>query len=288
MPRLPLWRLVPFALVAAGCGAEPPAAATTPPAAPGKPAEFRPGGCGRISGSVTWDGAIPAVPPVVDVRPRPDGGGYDTQTLTHPYVPHIDPVTHALAGAVVYLRGVDPARAKPWDLPPVSAEFRDAQIVVTQGDRPPGRVGFVRRGEPVTMQSREPTFNVLRGRGAAFFALPFPDPDRPLERAFDTDGRIELTNAAGYYWQAADLFVCDHPYYAVSDTAGMFSLTQVPEGQYELVVWHPNWKTIARERNPETGLVQRVVYAPPLERARPVAVAAGRASMANPTLTPPK
>ena len=47
------------------------------------------------------------------------------------------------------------------------------------------------------------------------------------ERPF---GRFELTSAAGYYWQSADLFVCDHPYYAVSDGTGRFQFTQVPAG----------------------------------------------------------
>lgn len=134
------------------------------------------------------------------------------------------------------------------------------------------------------MQSREPVFHSLRGRGAAFFALPFPDPDQPLERSFDTFGRIELTSAAGFYWQAADLFVCDHPYYTVSDASGRFSFAQVPEGTYDLVAWHPNWVTSTFERNPETGLTARLIYAPPLESSRPVMVVPGRVMLANLTL----
>ncbi len=295
MPRpllCSLLPLLPLVLFAVGCGSEPPAATSTPAptATNNKPADFQPGTCGKISGSVTWDRdcPIPAVPQVYDRRPRSDGNGYDTRILTHPYAPNIDQFTRALKGAVVYLRGVNPVRAKPWDLPTVTVEVRDSQIVVKQGDRPPGRVGFVRQGEPVKMQSSEPFHHVLRGRGAAFFALPFPDPEKPLEHRFETYGRVELTSAAGFHWHAADLFVCDHPYYAVSDSNGMFAFTQVPEGTYELVVWHPNWTTTASERNPETSLVQRVVYAAPLESSRPVMVVAGRVIMANAVLTIPK
>lgn len=291
MPRL-LLVLLPLCAPAIGCGSEPPVAAGTTPgmssAAGDKPADFQPSACGTIMGSVTWTGPIPTVPPVIDIRPRPDGTGHDTRTFPHPYAPAIDRATYALTGAAVFLRNADPTRAKPWDLPPVSVEFRDAQIRITQGDRPPGRVGFVKRGAPVRFQSADPTFNVLRGRGAAFFALPFPDPDKPLERAFDTPGRVALTSAAGFHWQAADLFVADHPYYTLSGADGRFELTQVPEGTYELVAWHPNWNTTGHERNPETGLVQRVTYAPALESVRSVVVTPGRAAFAPLNLSLPK
>jgi hypothetical protein len=197
--------------------------------------------------------------------------------------PHIDRNTWALEGAVVYLRGVNTVTAKPWDLPPVAVEFRDAQLRVRQGERL-ARSGFVRRGESVTMQSAEPIFHLLRGRGAEFFTLAFPEPGQPLSRTFDACGWVELTGADGSYWQAADLFVCDHPYYAVTDAEGRFNFAQVPAGPYDLVVWHPNWEVVRTERNPETGLPWRLVYAPPLEGSRPVAVTRGRTTLANLTL----
>lgn len=286
MPRPLLCLLASVALFAVGCGAEPPAAANPPAPATNTPADYQAGACGGITGAVTWDRdtPIPTVAPVMDVRPRADGAGYDTRALTHPYAPRINRFTYAVGGVVVSLRGVNPARAKPWDLPPVSVEIRDSQLVVKQGERPPERVGFVRRGEPVKFQSCEPAFHVLRGRGAAFFALPFPDPDKPLERAFDACGRIELTSAAGYPWHAADLFVCDHPYYTVADADGRFQFAQVPEGKYDLVAWHPNWVSTASDRSPETGLVTRHVYAPPLESSRPVVVVAGDVRLATLTL----
>lgn len=291
MPRF-LLVLPLLSALAVGCGSEPPAAAGTAPGTPSpandRQADFQPTACGTVMGSVTWTGPIPVVPAVVDIRPRPDGTGHDIRTVAHPYVPAIDRATYALVGAVVYLRNADPARAKPWDLPSVSVEFRDAQMRITQGDRPHGRVGFVKRGAPVRFQSSEPAFNVLRGRGAAFFALPFPDPDKPLERSFDTPGRVALTSAAGFPWQSADLFVADHPYFTLSGADGRFELTQVPEGTYELVAWHPNWNTTGHERNPETGLVQRVTYASPLESVRSVVVTPGRAAFAPLNLSLPK
>ncbi len=285
MPRPLLCSLFSLMTVAgAGCGSEPPAAA--------KPAEaptnvnataFVPAACGTITGLVTWVGPVPDVTPVAHIIPRTNGDGYDTRLIVPANAPRIDRFTRGLAGAVVFLREVETARARPWDLPPVSVEFRDSQIAVIHGDRT-GRTGFVRRGGSVTMQSTEPVFHVLRGRGAAFFALPFPEPDMPLARTFDACGRVALSSAAGFYWQSAELFVCDHPYYALTDADGRFHFTQVPAGQYDLVAWHPNWVVARTERNPESGLPSRLHYAPPLESSRPVGVSAGQTTLANLTL----
>lgn len=285
MPRFLLHVLALGTLALAGCGTEPPAAAspTQPQSPPALATAFEPAACGTLGGFVTWAGPIPNVPPVTYNVPRVDGNGFEPRTLAQANTPHIDFATRGVEGAVVFLRGIDPARARAWDLPAVRVELRDAQIAVIQGDRT-ARTGFVPRGGPVTVRSVDPECHVLRGRGAAFFALPFPEPDQVLERTFDSCGRIELSSAAGFYWQAADLFVCDHPYYALTEADGRFRFTSVPAGRYDLVVWHPNWVVTRSERNPESGQTSRQYYAPPLENSRPVDVAPGRNTVANLTL----
>ncbi len=287
MARRTLLMFVVVALACAGCGAEPPAAARTTEPAPtvDAPSLFDVSNCGTITGLIAWNGPIPDVKPVAHTVPRADGTGHDNALVALANAPRIDTFTRGMAGAVVYLREVNPAQARQWDLPPVEVAFADGKLQVTQGDRV-GRTGFVRRGAGVAFQSREARFHSLRARGAAFFALPFPDPGKPLTRTFDTCGRVELTSAAGFYWQSADLFVCDHPYYTVTDADGRYRFTHVPAGQYTLVAWHPNWGVTRTERNPETTLPFRLYCGPPLESARPVTVERGRTSLA--TLSLPK
>ncbi len=244
---------------------------------------FVPESCGSITGVVTWTGAIPEVPPATQVRLHTEQSGVENRPIALAYAPRIDRFTRGVQDTVVFLRSIEPRRAKPWDLPPVVVEFRDSQLLIRQGERV-SRAGFVRQGEAVEMRSAEADFNILRGRGAAFFSLAFPDPDRPRTRTFSTCGRIHLTNAAGKYWQAADLFVCDHPYYTVTDADGRYHFEKVPAGDYDLVAWHPNWAFLRVERNPEWGIPFRLEYAPPYEVARPVTVGRGRATLANLTL----
>lgn len=282
MARRTLLMLVVIALTCAGCGAEPPAAARAPEQPPPveSPALFDVTDCGTITGLIAWNGPVPDVKPATRAVPRADGTGHDNLPVALANAPRIDTFTRGMAGAVVYLREVNPSRARQWDLPPVEVAFENDQLLVKQGDRV-GRTGFVRRGEAVSFRSREARFHSLRARGAAFFALPFPDPDAPLARTFDTCGRVELTSAAGSYWQAADLFVCDHPYYTVTDADGRYRFTHVPAGNYDLVAWHPNWEYTGTERSPETTLPVRLLFKPPLQSSRRALVERGRTTLAT-------
>jgi hypothetical protein len=167
---------------------------------------------------------------------------------------------------VVYLKGIDPEVGRPWDLPPTRVVMTDHRVVVNQFADPKGRVGFVRRGDEVEMMSTDAAHHMLRARGMAYFTLPFPNADKPLCRRFDAPGVVELTSGAGYYWAAADLFVVDHPYYAVTDREGRFTLPRVPPGKYELVCRVRNWHVAGKDRDPENGLISRYRYVSPVEK----------------------
>jgi hypothetical protein len=227
-----------------------------------------PGPVGRIAGRVTWAGDVPAVLPFQAVKGM--GGTRETHFVPNPITPVVDPLTRGLAGVVVFLRGVDPARAKPWDRPPATVEVTEDELKFNGG-----RVGFVPVGSEVAFVSRIPTPQLVRGRGDDFFSFTLPDPDAPRTRRFDRPGRIELSSGAGQFWMRADLFVCEHPYYAVTNARGEFSFDGVPPGRYKLVAWHRNWATLRQERDPDSGLVARLHYAEPVEVVRTIVVESG-------------
>jgi hypothetical protein len=267
-----------------GCDGEPTAAGSPEPATPPPTATaFDPANCGRITGRVAWAGAVPPELPFLYGVPQKDGT-FNVRLMPNPNRPVVDPDSRAVAGAVVFLRGVNLAAAKPWDLPPVRVETADRQLVIRQGESGPRRVGFVRRGDAVALASAEPVFHVIRGRGGAFFSYAFPEPGRPLSRTLDRPGRVELSSGAGYYWARADLFVDDHPYYALTGRDGSFTLEQVPAGPVELVVWLPGWLPARQERDPESGLITRQTYSPPVEVRKSVTVAPGQSATVTVTV----
>jgi hypothetical protein len=241
---------------------------------PPSPAHFDPANAGTLAGRVTWSGALPHADPVTGERSLPDGRKLHITRPT-PNLPAVDPAGRGVAGAVVFLRGVNPASARPWDHPPVTIELYDDRPMVWQGDELPMSVGFARRGDAVTMASRQPLNHALRARGAAFFTLTFPDPDEPRTRRFDQAGLVELSSAAGHFWMHGYLFVDDHPYYARTDSEGRWTLSGVPAGEYEAVCWLPDWHVRRHERDPETGVIVRLFFGPPHEWMKRVVVRAG-------------
>jgi hypothetical protein len=283
--RLPWLGLLVVGSAVAGCDPDVPPADPGPGPLADAASRFDPADAGTLSGRVTWSGEVPRVPPfVAPVSPLAEQAGGPKREWPHPHAPAVDPAGRGVSGAVVFLRDVDPARARPWDLPPVRVELRDYQIHVLQGDTDT-RTGFVRRGDAVEMASRQEVFHALRARGAAFFTLMFPDGGEVRSRRLTRPGVVELDSAPGYFWMRAYLFVTDHPYFARTDGTGRFTLPRVPSGRYEVVCWLPDWHEASHELDAETCLVCRLWFRPPVTKTRAVEVTPGRAAGANFTLT---
>ncbi len=277
-----------LAILLTGC---PAGVATNPQpsqsAPAGESAAFAGAATGDLGGRVQWAGDVPRVPPYRSpVNPLSEPAPRRNQPeWPNPCTPEIDP-SGGVGRAVVFLRGVDPHKAKPWDLPPVRVEVPadDTTIQVCQGEAV-GRVGFVKRGDKVDFTSRQTAFQSLHGRGAASFALPFPAPDRPQSRTLTNAGVVELSSGAGHFWMRGYLFVLDHPYVTQTDAQGNFKLSQVPPGTYELVVWHPNWQEASHARDADTCQICRLTLQPPLEVCQTVTISSGETRTVHVTLS---
>ncbi|MCI0377411.1 MAG: hypothetical protein L0215_07385 [Gemmataceae bacterium] len=226
-----------------------------------------------IQGSVTWQGPLPKVSPlkvfgVVGIQSDAFG------EWPNPRAPRIGHDDRGVADSIVFLRKVDLARSRPWNHGPITVELHDRQLRILQ-DGQSVHAGFARRGDSVALVSRDEDCHVLHGRGAAFFALPFADVDRPTRYALKQDGVVELSNGIGFFWMSGFLFVAEHPYYARTGVDGRFSLEKVAAGEYELVCWHANWHVAHVRREQDTGIVNQLQYRPPVEQTRSIVVGAG-------------
>lgn len=245
-----------------------------PSPSPSFAVKFDPANTGTIRGRVVWQGEIPSVPPFEVYANLPQNHPGQARLIrANPNAPVVHKTSRGVHGAVVFLRGIDPEKSRPWDHTPVRIEQHDRRLHVVQGARD-GNVGFVRVGDEIEMVSRDARFHALRATGDAFFALTFPDPDQPLKRRLTKKGLVELSSAAGYYWMRGYLFVAEHPYFALTDSQGSFVLSQVPARNYELVCWLPNWRPARRDRDPESSLVSRLYFHAPVEQRQEVSVTA--------------
>jgi hypothetical protein len=270
----PSFRLLPLLVLLAGC-VEPRDAAEEIGPLPEAAREFDPGTVGSISGTVTWEGELPRVPPILaplsakaDTHPGP------RRSWPAPNAPVISASHRGVAGAVVYLADLSPERGRPWDHPSVRVELREHQIHVLQGMRD-GPVGFARCGDSIHLVSRQEVPVSLRVRGASTFSLPFPEADKVQTRHLDRPGVLRLSSGSGQPWMHAYLVVDHHPYYTITDGEGHFNLSQVPPGEYRAVCWMPSWRPLSHERDADTCQVSRLELRPPVELARGVRVLAG-------------
>jgi hypothetical protein len=67
-------------------------------------------------------------------------------------------------------------------------------------------------------------------------AMPFKGGKAP--QVLKRPGAIKLRCDAGHTWMSAYVHVFDHPYYAVTDDKGRFTIKDVPPGKYTVELWH--------------------------------------------------
>src|SRR6185295_5924637 len=107
---------------------------------------FRTEATGTIAGRVRWQGDLPQIESFAFRNEEKK----ITETFSNPNAPDVDKKTLAVRNAMVFLRGVDIKRARPWDHAPVRGVVQDRRFQIFQGTVPT-KYGIVRQGESMTL-----------------------------------------------------------------------------------------------------------------------------------------
>jgi len=95
-------------------------------------------------------------------------------------------------------------------------------------------------GQNFAMRNSDPIIHNVRSlseENRPFnIAQPAGTPDR-IKRFSDKEGPIEL-RCDYHRWMRAYLFVMEHPFFAVTDAQGRFTIKNLPPGEYTLATWH--------------------------------------------------
>lgn len=134
-------------------------------------------------------------------------------------------------------------------------------------------VCLIRKKGKLLLSSSDDILHNVRAEGAASFNKAMPTPGIVLKQKLRKAGIVQVSCDAGHYWMSATVFVVEHPYYAVTDGKGAFTLTDVPPGTYTLVLWKENWEIA--ETIEKDGVPSRIVYEDPIVIEREVTVEAG-------------
>jgi plastocyanin len=209
---------------------------------------------GAIYGQAIFSGT-PPTPLRFTVDKNPEICGQERSLLK------VETHNGLLAGAVVVLEGVKkgkpfPTQAFPGNLPG-EGEFR------YQGGRSLGLqvkakgcnfgpfTGVIAADEAVQFENQDSikhtlhTFVALDSKGTILRTVHNQDihPEVSIHRTFDS-GKLRGSHLVRVTCNRHDfmqnwLYVVDHPYFAISDKEGRFTIDRIPPGTYDLLAWHP-------------------------------------------------
>jgi plastocyanin len=141
----------------------------------------------------------------------------------------------ALANVVVSLKGAKPLR------PPGPAANASVDQV---GCRYRPHVQAVTVGTSLAVLNNDAVLHnvhaVTAGPSAAVtvFNLAMPFKGQRLPKTLSRPGILKLRCDAGHSWMSAWVHVFEHPYFAVTDDKGAFTIKDVPPGRYTIEYWH--------------------------------------------------
>ena len=210
---------------------------------------------GTITGTVKWAGPMPRLTPF-PINKDPlvcDPNSKKTRDLERLVIgPHA-----GVANTVVFLKDI--SRGKAMDLP------QQRRFLDQRSCRYEPHILLVPANSDLQMKSSDATLHTIHMDGAATYNLPFPFVNQTVARKMPSVGLVSLRCNGGHTWMNAEMFVVPHPYYAVTDEAGKFELSDVPPGQYQIVAWHEGWNVMRQEATYDVlteKRTQRPVFAP--------------------------
>jgi len=190
---------------------------------------------GSITGEVKFIGPPPKFAPVAVSKDQ----DYCGETL--PNETYLIDSNNALKNAVVFL---DVA------LPIAPVDPQKLNIIENSGCQYVPRVLAMQKGERLRVRNNDPKLHIphsyLNERTVFMLSLPFKNSILDATRKIRDTGMLKLV-CDTHAWMLGFVHVFDHPYFAVTDDKGAFSLLNVPSGTYTLKVWHEDGGMRSRE-----------------------------------------
>ena len=144
---------------------------------------------------------------------------------------------NTLQNAFVYVKDGLPPATYPVPSQPVVLDQQKCRYVP--------RVLGVQVGQQLTVRNSDPLLHNVRAEGAINepFDVGTPVQNMEVPRSFATREVMVPVKCNVHSWMNAYIGVLEHPFFAVSDTNGRFSISQLPPGTYTIEVWHERFGT---------------------------------------------
>lgn len=185
-------------------------------------------GGARLTGTVDFEGPLPA-DSVVPIPPETQGCG---QTA---HVRAVERTGTKIGEVVVWLADIRAGRPLP-----IERRFE----LANSGCLLSPRVQAVFAPATLNMASQDVALHTNHiidvATGELAGIAPFNDNGEvvPFDRLLTKPSQLEITCQL-HPWAKAWILVFDHPYFAVSERNGTFSIPDIPPGTYRVKAWHP-------------------------------------------------
>jgi len=95
-------------------------------------------------------------------------------------------------------------------------------------------------GTPLSLMNNDAILHNVHANytGMTVFNVAMPIKGQKLPIPMRKPGLMKLQCDAGHTWMNGWIYVFDHPYFAVTDESGAFTIKDVPPGEYTLELWH--------------------------------------------------
>jgi len=237
-------------------------------------------GGGTITGCVRWEGppppqaeeGIPCLAEPDQIKACCGGGTEPCKKLLGRIV--VDPKTKGVANTVVFL--TDITKGKPLPKPGVELFTGKKAVLEEKNCYFIPHVMAVAPETQLKLLNSDPVPNTFVARMGLnqLFNLQLSKQGQVIEGPETSvrkePGVIDVRCTANHPWQSAFVFVLPHPYYAVTDKEGRFTIKDVPPGEYTIRCWHESW--LSRFAKNEKGEITEVFYGRPIREEKKITV----------------
>ncbi len=180
---------------------------------------------GGVTGKVTFAGAKPKPKPLKITKDKAHCG--KTPILDESVVVG---AAGELQNVIVFIKKIKAGKAlKVGKAHLVNKDCRYEPHVQALGV---GTTLFVKNADPILHNTH------IKLPRADVFNYGLPAKDQVIERVVDRKGLMKVNRDAGHDWMSGYIAAFDHPYFAVTDATGAFTIADLPPGKYKLVFWH--------------------------------------------------
>jgi len=136
-----------------------------------------------------------------------------------------------LKNAVVFIEAATVTPADPQKL----------NVIENSGCRYVPRIHAMQKGERLRIRNNDPKLHIphsyLQQKTVFMLSLPFKNTILEATHKIRDTGILKLV-CDTHAWMLGYVHVFDHPFFAVTDDKGAFSISNVPPGAYTLKAWH--------------------------------------------------